>query len=554
MTNTFTPYIVDVYIPIPEKFSADISEASLTVDDYILHPDSKKNKIIVSELTYSGAMFDIPSANIKLEYTDQDGLSQIINMFPRSGNPTRNFFIRVELRSSPENKSSITKDKIEVFRGYIDGYSITSTPGSNIITISGKATGCSLDTHKMATAGMVGDPVGTLYQYTAESYYGDSPVNTFVLELEKLKTPTNYAKTPGDLFWDIWNIYFDVLDNSQWGENSDLRKLFENGVASLHETMSLRAPETNMTWWTKTKTHEIDQSLFVSNVIDIIIGHIKAENNFSFWQLMTMLANLYFVNITHTGTGIFLWPSVPLGLPVENVNHIPVGDITRISVSDAPFADHTRVVVMTSAPINSYFTRTPSSNFFGVFPPEDDEDTRDLEMKIGANILFANSPPHIGNYIRTASILGKNNAPKVKLYNSAATAVATVINTAKDSNATTDSDIIAFLQDMTNKFAEYFYYEKKNAQRTCVLTTRFRPDIIPGLPCYVENPHSRDLDIICVPLTVSHGISQSSAGTSIMANHVRYKNEYPDNILNPFYPNATTVVSDAAEMVRSNSL
>jgi len=295
-----------------------------------------------------------------------------------------------------------------------------------------------------------------------------------------------------------------------------------------------------------------DQVELKGRLIRFVIDNYITNPQSTFWDFFLAVLEsfgLSFIDFGYASTVIIKNPIMSGDTPgaaIHTLNYIRSEDTINLKIGDRPYITPTRCLVSTRGFADFFDVEF---DVYGMYPNENTASQEVLdylkedELR-GPHVLFYQAPLFLAYYMknyRLDSQTIKYMRENLKYERELAEAPETPgqLRQAEDYLQRLVSQKEAVLRggEIADQYAKFIYMSEKVKHRTGAISTRYMPNIFPGMPLQIEDPTKKAL-IECYPIEVRHMINSNSGtcGTSIMFSHVRYKGDIrPYPFIHPFY-------------------
>lgn len=489
-------------------------------------------KIFVSAVRYVLGVNNVSEAVVDIAYKDQEGKDLIDEIFPRNNDGGTYLSQATLTLKGFDTKYSTIKQDIEIFKGTIIGQGQSFAVGNSTYRINLRGALFQLNQVPVLSPGLHGSTTnafgvaplfinsssgkGVIDQIIKQVDLRDNGFRTMQAFLE------NYEEAIGQS--SASNIFrgnaFEVA-----------LKAFRlpDGAASVlkDEFAQLDIPDEAGI------KIDVDSDIKKSLAQNIITKY-AANFRLTWWNVLMEITEQYGLDIIYFGSKIYGVARCPLSSPPDDLNNILAEDLVNINTDDFPFFAPTRCLLLTK-------------NYFGTFGPNRRDhdvsffpDTNELtpqEIATGVFTTVQYAPGLLG-YIGVKQGKAYNNSTNHDKMSVVQNGKDKVKETAEQLKQETEQGKNS-INDFYEKYAAYILMKKKFSQRAGFVATRFKPDIVPGLPCKVNSP-AQSANFDCYVLSVENVINclSNQAYTNVTVNNIRYGGELsPNPFNNPIYPN-----------------
>lgn len=500
----------------------------------VLDTNERDNDVYITRVSYTLAVNSISEASMSVAYKNNAGLNKLKSLFP-DGSDDGVYLSKATITIKGFNtKYSTIKQNIEVFEGTVVGFGQDVSYGNSNYIINMRGAMLQYNQISVISPGLHASSSGS---------FGVAPLVSTSATLGivgELTLGAQNHKNGFEFFKSLLKNYSDLVSRTIVEGNYSGRA-FQGAIEAFSlgdESASILAEEFDKLVIPDESGITLDiEGDLKEDIAGNIIHKYAANYQMTWWHLLLDTLQQYGLDIIFFGSKIYGIPKVPLASPPTDVNQIAVEDIVRMGNGDRPFFAPSRCILM----VNNHFSSTGTTNSESTlqqvaFAPISSELTE--QEKATGVFTIVEYAPGIAGYVgrkfgsnfgnvddqKGAAVMKKGKAAakqKVK-------EVQEKVREGKEA-----------LNEFYQKYAEYILMRNKFMQRTGNISLRYRPDIIPGLPCRINSPNSIG-NFDCYVMAVNHSLDcQGNASfTSVSYNNVRYAGELkPNPFNNPIYPN-----------------
>jgi len=488
---------------------------------------NENSGFVVSEVSVVHRINDISEARIGIGFKTVRDHDQIRQLFP-GGSSSGVSYARasIEVTGSSSSVSAISRTHT-LFTGYIVGYRHSKGAHGSRFFLNARG---NMHLMSLASVGSVGFHPSSPFAWNVTSFSSFQSQNTAALTVDALMRGCLAQPSGFELFKYIFRQFSAAVQAASGPPGNFHRRAFEIAKKAFSRTSEQQqALEADLNTVTEAGNVNIpwrNDRGPVESIVYTALSNLQA----TFWDLLLHLCQYFGLVFTNAGTGSYIAPFAPLASSGAE-NYVEDWEITSIEISDFPFGSPTRVIL--SVPLTNTTAADPVGTQDIVLYPEE-EDLTEQERKTGVKTLYMNAPAFL-SYIQHESISSPyNTLTRQTSYDRMANAGA-VSSVRQAIGSMTEQNVRS-----TNTYAEYVLTTQKYKQRLGSAVCRYRPDLIAGFPCRIQDA-LLGTDIYAFINEVTHTLNANSRQTltQLGLSYIHYPGEAGD-LSNPLYPGQDT--------------
>lgn len=487
--------------------------------------ETEDNDLLVTSIAVSHSINNLSEATVGLDFRSGDQQNKLKTLFPTEDNATYYAKLVITVVGTNTKLSTIKKTHV-LFEGRVLGYSIQQTTSGNRFSINARGGLYQLSQVVIASPG---------FHPSSPYSWGLGSMSAFANAGDKNVTTAKQALIGAVNTNSGWSLYKFITEKlltniQREGSSSSVagfkHQAFKTGVkAFANGTAHRDAIQAEIDLVKEAGTTTLPANMDYA-IIEGVLYRALANMQMTFWQMLVEFCAYFGLTIITISDKVYVTALCPLETPVINI--IPPTDMVSLNVTDTPYSSPTRIILNIPHAWSS-FTKEFTARDVAMYPETVDLTTQ--EAKTGVKALVLQGPGFLSFVAKKKVIDRFNDLKKQQKLDGAANkkAVKAIEDIVKD---------IDVQGDIENLYAQYLLMSQKFKQRLGSVTTRYRPDIVPGFPGKITDPiTSASFDMFVTQVMHTIDSTSPSMYTEVSYAYIRYGKELvPNPFPNALYP------------------
>ena len=508
-------------------------------------------EVFVSSVVTTNVVNDFPAASVGLGYKTSKGRKQLQNIFPTEGSLGR-YYQPITITASGGSTSLTTiNGSVLLFKGVIVGFQEVKSAGDTTYQLNARGGAFPISQRSIITPGVHSASSAGYFGASLASDAAEDPLTRGSL-IDLLKGDTDVVSMLLTFAHYLRTFYLNATDAffSEWSERGAVHVLYgaagkgigPSDVVGAFQTIGLERG----VLFTPPTTGGGTDGVVIDSVVDYLIALFMNNPGLYWWDFILLMFESFMVDVVYVGDVGYVFPKTVLMQPGRAINYFVPSDEVAVQLGDFPLFNPTRVLV-DAVNFDSTEGDGPEleaiNNFDSVTYPNDRDEGGVLtltaqEEATGVKALFVNMPFYFESLLDNVSGWNVIDA-KDKLKRSSLNAIRggeVRLDEAEEKKLRLEAGKTA--ASLMEVYAKSIFYKERFKSRKGRVTSRFKPEAIPGMPGRIVDS-SGVATFECWISSVTHSLDYQAgqASTTCEYGYARYGGELnPRPFPNPQYP------------------